>query len=177
MEARIRACLQSDLERLLKISYTTFDETFRPMNRQDTMDTYLEKSFNKNKLQTELNNTNCQFYFIFHNEDLAGYLKINQAPSQTDINDPKSIELERIYIKKKFKGQGLGSQLIKYALQKAQDMKKEYLWLGVWEKNISAISFYKKMGFNEHGRHAFKMGHELQNDVILKKCIKLIIDQ
>ncbi|MCK5836155.1 MAG: GNAT family N-acetyltransferase [Desulfobacula sp.] len=174
MDFEIRSCLKIDFDKLQSISYETYDETFRPMNSQDTMDKYLEKSFNKNKLQAELNDTNCQFYFLYLHDDLAGYLKINEAQAQTDINDPKSIELERIYIKKAFKGRGLGGELMNYALQLAGDMTKDYLWLGVWEKNLNAISFYKKMGFSEAGQHSFKMGDELQNDLIMKKTIKNI---
>ena len=92
--------------------------------------------------------------------------------AQTDINDANSIELERIYIKKEYKGKGLGKKLINFALQLAQEMKKDYVWLGVWEKNVDAISFYTKMKFYEAGRHSFRMGDELQNDLIMKKAIK-----
>jgi ribosomal protein S18 acetylase RimI-like enzyme len=48
-------------------------------------------------------------------------------------------------------------------------MKKDYVWLGVWEKNVDAISFYTKMEFYEAGQHSFRMGDELQNDLIMKK--------
>ena len=47
MDVKIRICLKIDLDKLQSISYETFDETFRPMNCHDTMDKYLEKSFNK----------------------------------------------------------------------------------------------------------------------------------
>jgi len=50
-------------------------------------------------------------------------------------------------------------------------MKKNYVWLGVWEKNINAIAFYKRLGFYEDGRHPFKMGDELQTDFIMKKLV------
>jgi len=48
---------------------------------------------------------------------------------------------------------------------------KKYIWLGVWDQNIKAIAFYNRMGFKEVGRHLFKMGEELQNDLIMKKFI------
>jgi len=44
-------------------------------------------------------------------------LKVNDTLAQTDINDAKSIELERIYIKKEYKGKGLGKKLINFTLQ------------------------------------------------------------
>jgi ribosomal protein S18 acetylase RimI-like enzyme len=141
------------------------------MNSQVTIDSYLQEAFNKKKLLAELNNKNSLFYFLYAENELAGYLKINDAPAQSDINDTDSIEMERIYIKKTFKGKGLGKKLVKFSLQLAKEMKKNYVWLGVWEKNIDAISFYKKMGFKKAGRHSFRMGNELQNDLIMKKMI------
>jgi ribosomal protein S18 acetylase RimI-like enzyme len=48
------------------------------------------------------------------------------------------------------------------------------VWLGVWEKNEAAIAFYKKMGFEEAGRHSFRMGDELQTDLVMKKVISKI---
>lgn len=101
--------------------------------------------------------------------ELVGYLKINDAPAQTDINDPESMEIERIYIRKEHKAKGLGKVLVDYTLQQAR--KKNYVWLGVWEKNVDAIAFYKKVGFIETGRHSFRMGDELQSDLVMKKFI------
>jgi len=171
MYINIRPCSITELDNLQAIGYETYDETFRTMNSQETIDSYLQEAFNKKKLLAELNNKNSLFYFLYAENELAGYLKINDAPAQSDINDTDSIEMERIYIKKTFKGKGLGKKLVKFSLQLAKEMKKNYVWLGVWEKNIDAISFYKKMGFKKAGRHSFRMGNELQNDLIMKKMI------
>ena len=174
MNLKIRLCSIDDLEKLQNIGYETYNETFSTMNSQETMDKYLQESFKKKKLLAELNNKNCKFYFLYAENELAGYLKVNDAPAQSDINDPESIEMERIYIKRPYKGKGLGKKLVNFAFQLAIEMKKNYVWLGVWEKNLNAISFYKKMGFYEAGHHSFRMGDELQNDLIMKKIIKNI---
>ena len=104
------------------------------MNSQETMDEYLQESFSKKKLLAELNNKNCKFYFLYAENELAGYLKVNDAPSQSDINDPESIEMERIYINRPYKGKGLGKKLVNFTSQVARERKKNYAWLGVWEK-------------------------------------------
>jgi ribosomal protein S18 acetylase RimI-like enzyme len=135
------------------------------------MNTYLQKAFNKEKLFAELTNRNCKFYFMHLDHDLVGYLKLNDVPAQSDINDPESLEVERIYIRKEYQGKGLGKNLMDHALQIGKEMKKQYLWLGVWEKNTDAIAFYIKIGFHAAGRHSFKMGNELQSDLIMKRMI------
>lgn len=171
MNINIRQCLLNDLEALREIGLETFDETFRSMNSPETMDKYLIESFSLEKLTQELDNTYCKFYFIYSDSKLAGYLKINYSPAQSDINDSESVEVERIYVRKENKGKGLGKLLMEYTFQQAIQNNKAYVWLGVWEKNVNAITFYEKMGFKEAGRHSFRMGNELQSDLIMKKIV------
>ncbi len=59
MNIRIRPCSINDLDKLQNIGYETFNETFRMMNTQETMDMYLQEAFNKKLLLSELNNKDC----------------------------------------------------------------------------------------------------------------------
>lgn len=171
MTIDIRLCTAADLDVLQQIAYTTYRETFGPMNTEETMEKYLHAAFNKEHLRGELTNRRCTFYFLYADTHLAGYLKVNEAPAQTDINDPDSIEIERFYIKKEYQGKGLGGALMEHALRLVEKKKKRYVWLGVWEKNTAALSFYTTMGFQEAGRHTFRMGDEVQTDLIMKKVM------
>ena len=170
---KIRQCLKSDLKTLQKISIETFQDTFAAMNSTETMHQYLQDAFNHSKLTEELSSSASLFFFLYHDGSIAGYLKINISPDQTDINDSRSLEIERIYIRKSFQGMGLGKALINFAVSFATEANLDYLWLGVWEKNTPAISFYKKMGFFNSGRHSFQMGNEQQSDLIMKKNLSV----
>ncbi len=171
MYISIRQCLINELDILQEIGYETFAETYSQINSPEIVHSYLQKAFNTKKLLEELGNAYCNFYFMYLGNELVGYLKINDAPAQTDINDPESMQIERIYVRKKHKAKGLGKILVDYTLQRAR--KKKYVWLGVWEKNVNAIAFYKKMGFIESGRHSFQMGDELQSDLLMKKIVNI----
>jgi len=59
--------------------------------------------------------------------------------AQTDIHDKVFLEIERIYVRRKFQGQGFGTYLMENAIQIALQRKKSYIWLGVWEKNDKAL--------------------------------------
>ncbi|MDQ0194797.1 ribosomal protein S18 acetylase RimI-like enzyme [Paenibacillus wynnii] len=131
----------------------------------------MEKAFNLQQLEKELSNTSSEFYFIYSYSEIAGYLKLNANEVQTEIMDNDSLEIERIYIKKKFHKQGLGKYLIHKAIEIAIERNKEKIWLGVWEKNESAITFYKKMDFVQTGAHSFYMGDEEQIDFIMTKTL------
>ncbi|MFX4262496.1 GNAT family N-acetyltransferase [Pelotomaculum propionicicum] len=112
---------------------------------------------------------NSLFYFLYADGELAGYLKLNNAPAQTDINDGQALEIERFYVAKDFQGEGFGGILMEKAVIIANMQKKSYVWLGVWEKNKKAIRFYENNGFYAIGTHSFFMGEEEQTDFIMRK--------
>lgn len=169
MNMILRQCEIEDFDVLREFSIRTYYETFAQMNTSEDMEAYLKEAFNIDKLRGELNDTNTQFHFLYCNEKLAGYLKVNEAPSQTDINDKNSLEIERIYVSNEFQGEGLGRYLIEQALNMAFERNKQYAWLGVWEKNDKAIRFYKKNGFYKAATHLFFMGDDEQTDYIMRK--------
>jgi ribosomal protein S18 acetylase RimI-like enzyme len=172
MEIHFKKCLHDDLTTLQALSRRTYDVTFRHLNTPDNMKAYLDEAFSTEKLRGELQNEESAFYFLYADGTLAGYLKLNESGAQTDLNDPASLELERIYVSPEFQGKGLGGVLMDKALEIAGQRKKAYIWLGVWEKNGKAIAFYKKNGFFEAGKHTFVMGDDVQSDFVMRKDLE-----
>ena len=169
MNCYLKQCTINDFDVLRELSIRTYYETFAHLNTPEDMAAYLEDAFNVEKFEKELHDPNSTFYFLYCNEQIAGYLKLNEASSQTDINDVDALEIERIYVERNFQGEGLGRYLMEQAIAIASERKKKFAWLGVWEKNEKAIRFYKKNGFYEIGTHTFVMGEDVQNDYVMRK--------
>ncbi len=172
MNLHFKKCTFDDLETLRIISYQTFYDTFSESNTPSSIDAYMDNAFQIKKLESELSNPHSAFYFLYNEDEIAGYVKLNEYEAQTDIHDPNSIEVERIYLLEDFQGKGLGKALIDKAIDVAHNVKKDYLWLGVWEKNEKAIAFYKRNGFFKIDQHSFFMGDEEQTDYIMRKDLK-----
>ncbi len=168
MSISLKPCTTSDITVLRDISVKAFYETFAPMNTAEDMKEYLETAFNADKLRRQLNNKNSSFFLLYSDGKAAGYLKLNEAPSQTEINDENSLEIERIYVLSEFQGIGAGSFLMDNAIAAAKERGKKYVWLGVWEKNEKAIRFYQKHGFRKIGTHSFVVGSDKQTDYIMR---------
>ncbi|WP_307336583.1 GNAT family N-acetyltransferase [Metabacillus malikii] len=167
MMLSFKECTDEEILLLQKISIETFDETFREQNSQENMVAYLEKAFNLQQLKNELSNASSQFYFVYVDEKVAGYVKVNTADAQTEQMGDEALEIERIYIKSQYQKHGLGKYLLTKAIEIAKKQNKKHIWLGVWERNENALAFYKKMGFVQTGAHAFYMGDEEQTDFIM----------
>lgn len=172
MNVNIQKCNHEDIQILQEISIQTFTDTFKDQNSPENLKAYLERAFNREQLETELSNASSEFYFIYFYEELAGYLKVNFNDAQTERIADEALEIERIYIKSKFKRSGLGNYLMDKAEEIAIGQKKKLMWLGVWEKNEIALNFYKKRGFVQTGAHSFYMGDEEQIDFIMSKSLK-----
>ena len=169
---QIRKAVIEDIKELQQLSRQTFIETrFASANTEEDMQSYLSENFNSEKLQTELANPKSGFYFAILEGNVVGYLKINTGEVQTELRDSQGLEIERIYVLRAHQGKQIGQHLLDFTLQFARKWKAEYVWLGVWEKNVGAIRFYQKNGFIAFGEHSFFLGSDKQTDIMMKRRI------
>jgi ribosomal protein S18 acetylase RimI-like enzyme len=161
-----------DLPDLQKIGRQTFFEAFSDGNTEENMSKYLEEGFSLEKLTSEFNDTNAEFFLAKLQNQVIGYLKLNFGESQTELKDTKAIEIERIYVLKEFYGKRVGQLLYDQAIKIAKEKNADYVWLGVWEENPRAINFYKKNGFVEFDKHIFVLGDDEQTDIMMRLELK-----
>lgn len=168
MSLTYRQCTHSDLETLVKISKETFITAFEKDNDPQDFKNYIEKAFSYAQLQSELENPDVFFYFVFDGQQLVGYFKLNLGKAQTDVKDELSLEIERIYVKEAFQGKKFGSQMLDEIQKLTKAKNKAFIWLGVWEHNPSAIRFYQRHGFQKFGEHPYYIGNDKQTDWLLR---------
>ncbi|MGQ5708346.1 GNAT family N-acetyltransferase [Lactobacillus sp. PSON] len=169
MDYLIKNVTSNDLKDLQNISRETFKKTFDPFTAPDDMKRFLEEAYADKKLLAEINNPHSRFFFLLVEDEVAGYLKINDEDAQTESVKPNALEVERIYLRSKFQHKGLGLVLIKLAEKIAREENRDYMWLGVYEKNINAQKFYKRDGFEKVSQHVYQVGDDPQIDYILAK--------
>lgn len=171
MTMELKVCNQEDVDALRHISRETFTDTFGAQNSLENLAAYLDQAYAPEQLRRELANKNSKFYFLYSDGELAGYMKLNIHDAQTEEMGADALEVERIYIRTRFKRRRLGKQLIEKAMEVARELDRKTIWLGVWEENQNAIAFYKKMGFVHVGSHSFYMGDDEQTDYIMQKAL------
>ena len=114
-----------------KIAKQTFHETFAHDNTEEQLQEYFEKTYSLRVLSTELENPDSETYFIMHEEEIAGFLKVNWGSAQTERKLEDAFEIQRLYVLQKFQGFGLGKQLFEFALELATKNSFSWAWLGV----------------------------------------------
>jgi diamine N-acetyltransferase len=158
----------NDLAQLQVVGRQTFAEKFSEGNSSENLDKYLVEAFSTEKLRSELNDQESEFYFATLDEKVIGYLKVNFGKAQTELKDENAMEIERIYVLKDFHGKNAGQLLLEKAIEISRTKNAAYIWLGVWEENPRAINFYSKNGFIAFDKHIFTLGNEAQTDIMMK---------
>lgn len=164
----IEECSLKDVIKIKDIGERTFYETFCNENSKEDMEDYLKKSFSYEQLENEMKNKNSRFYIAQDDKEVIAYMKLNFTQDQTDREYEDKLEIQRIYVLKEYKGRHIGKRLIQKAIEIAKSNSQKYIWLGVWEKNINAINFYKKQGFKKYSDHVFKLGQDEQIDNLME---------
>ena len=171
MKLTYKRCEKEDLKDLVSISRSTYYDAFIADNSAENMKLYLDLAFSKDNLSSELKNEESEFYFAYLMDVIVGYFKINWGKAQKEIKDKDAVEIERIYVLREFRRKKLGQEMLEKAIDLAKSKGAKYIWLGVWEKNIKAIRFYERNNFKQFGSHNFKLGNDIQTDILMKLLI------
>ena len=168
----IRKVEIADVEVLAKIAKQTFRETFAQGNTEEQLQEYFEEAYSLRVLSTELEDPDSETYFIMHEEEIAGFLKVNWGNAQTERELENAFEIQRLYVLQTYQGFGLGKQLFEFALEHAEKNGFSWAWLGVWEHNTKAQAFYNRYGFEKFSQHRFMVGQKVDTDWLLKKKLR-----
>ena len=78
-----------------------------------------------------------------------------------------SILIDQLFVRPDMQGRGIGSKLLRRALEKAKKMGVRIAFLHTGKSNNNAITFYKKNGFSVAGQIKVLYGHDTESDAIV----------
>jgi ribosomal protein S18 acetylase RimI-like enzyme len=171
----IQKAEERDIHYLSVFACRTFADTFRGTCSDSDLENFLNSTYAPEILLKEWKDPLSEVWLIKRKEELAGYIKLNFHAVLPKPQTGTGMEIQRLYIDKKFFGQGLGKKLMQFAEGYARKLGEDVLWLGVWEFNEKAKNFYEKLGFQYFGSHPFPIGNTPQVDLwMIKKLIPMV---
>lgn len=167
----IRLARVGDLSDLADLAARSFRDAFGSDNDKHDIEEYLSTSMTLEKLQEEFDDTRNTFLVACpdHCERLAGYAKLRSGSHHSSARSTTAIEIERLYADKPVIGKGIGAALMGACLERAWSLGCDEIWLGVWERNLRAIQFYERWGFSTISEKEFKLGTDMQTDLIMSR--------
>lgn len=169
----LRRAVVADAALLSALAARTLYDAFGPQTDPVNMAVHLEKTFNLAQTTAELSDATCTF-FIAETQGLpVGYFKLRQHPAPECVTGPQPLQLQRIYARREWLGQGVGATLMQGAIDEAQRQNFRTLWLTTWDENPRAIRFYQKWGFQHVGHHPFEFGRQVTLDWVMVRATVL----
>ncbi|RYF87336.1 MAG: GNAT family N-acetyltransferase [Chitinophagaceae bacterium] len=171
MSISIRMATREDAVLIADISRQAFYDTFAADNTKEDMEKFLEEQFTRGRLMMEVGSPENTFLLATIDNEVAGYVKLRDGKLPDELKGSTALEIARLYAVKEFIGKGVGAALMQVSLDIARKKQKQFVWLGVWEKNKRAIDFYTRWGFEKFGEWDFLLGNDLQRDWLMKKAL------
>ncbi len=166
----IRLATISDLQILSALGITTCYEAYFELEHSEDLAEYCLNFFSLKQLTSEIEDPNSTFFIAESNCQAIGYVKLREGKKIECLGDKQAIEVQRIYLLEKFKGKNFGRALIEKCYEIGKEKGYQILWLGVWDKNISAQRFYERIGMKKIGTTDFSDGkNEFINLVYAKE--------
>jgi ribosomal protein S18 acetylase RimI-like enzyme len=166
---QIRAATVADAEMLTDLAARTFYDAFADMNTPQNMQAYMSKAFTVPQLTAELSDPQAKFLIAEVDGVAAGYAKLSPGNVPASVTGSNPIELVRLYVDRKFLGSGIGNDLMQACLDEARNLGHRSIYLGVWEHNHRAQSFYFRWNFRVVGSQIFQMGDDPQMDWLMER--------
>jgi len=166
----LRKAAFSDLKRLQKICIEAYTLNFHNHWEEGGLVWYLDQEFSEERLMGDLNDTSVYYYFILYKKEIVGFSKL------TTNDDPvvNSVIVEKIYVLPEYKGLGIGKAAMRDIINIAKNKGAKSIFLCVIDTNLSAIAFYKSLGFTFHSNTTLDIPYfkeELKGMLRLTKSI------
>jgi len=165
----IREANETDILNLRVLCTQVWLHSYAKDGIRTEISNFILNTFTNDYFEQRLNKSKYKIFVYEIENHLVGCVIINLK--STFENKINGYEIDTLYVQEHFQGQGLGKEML---LKMAQNFGGTY-WLSTWVYNLSAISFYKYLGFEDIGKIMFDLGTELHENRVL--AVKNILDR
>lgn len=168
---KIRKTTATDANLVAALGAATMYETYFETDDPQDMSKYIVDNFNPAAIKIELEDTNNTFFLAEVEGKSVGYAKLRMGQPDDCVKDSNAVELHRLYVLEKMTRHGIGEILMRKCLDEARSKGFEALWLSVFDLNVRAQNFYKKLGFTQVGETDFFYDEKRFNCFVLLKNV------
>lgn len=166
MSINYRTATTADAGALAELGARTFTHTFGHLYQPADLEIFLQNHSTDNWVK-ELNDPAFEIRVAEHDGAMVGYVKLG-PPHLPFEPRGEAAELRQLYVIEEMKGQGIAHALIGWVIERARDLRADYLYLSVFTDNHRARRFYEKYGFEPEGTYAFMVGNHADEDIVMR---------
>jgi diamine N-acetyltransferase len=161
-----------DAAALAALASKAFSDTYRGLDDPQEIADYVADNFNVPAVRSVISDPSASTLLAEVGTVLAGYAVVARTEPPPCVAGPSPIELTRFYLAEQFIGQGFGAQLMLAVHREALRHGAQTIWLGVYDRNVRAVSFYERCGFTKRGGKEFLFGGRIYIDPIYASPVR-----
>lgn len=168
--AHLRPARADDAATLAAFAAQAFTDTYRDLDDAQDIADYCAEHFQPEVMAGVIADPACRTLLAMVGEQLAGYAIVRDKPPPPCVRG-RALQLWRLYLGQGFIGQKLGARLMQAAQAEARRQGAGTLWLGVYDRNVRAVEFYRRFGFAQVGVSEFLFGGRIYSDPIYAAAV------
>jgi GNAT superfamily N-acetyltransferase len=166
-ELEIRVASLDDAGSLAILAARTFRDTYPPLDECGDLEEYISLNFAPARIAADIRDPASSIFLAFIGGEPVGYAALRTGPAPEYVHAASPMELVRLYVLQGTIGTGCGSALMQACLEEQKRLGCDAIWLGVWDQNLRACSFYEKWGFSRAGTCPFVLGEMQFEDIVM----------
>ncbi len=132
---------------------------------------YCDAEYSVAKTRRQIQDPNTQYLLALVDELPVGFAKLKFNEHSSHLNLSNTCQVEKIYVLNDFTSKKIGHTLLNAIMTEATNRKCEAVWLSTYIKNVKAINFYKKNGYEQIGSDDFVVNDINYEQIALGKKI------
>lgn len=177
MNLNIRKLGGEQIQEVREIGIKSYLPHYTHLWKPGGIEWYMERCFSDKSLQKDLSNPNIEYYIVENDGENIGIVKLVLKKALPDSDIENALYLEKIYFVKEWTGKGVGRKLIEFALHRAEELRRDCVWLMAMDTSAKPIKAYENSGFSIHsytniGNEFELMKEEFRGMVMMKNCLR-----
>ncbi|MBS9461603.1 GNAT family N-acetyltransferase [Flagellimonas sp. 389] len=146
MEITLEPVTATTMSDYIAVGTKSYKEHYLHLWESENPTPYIEKSFTKDVVKTELANANMVHFLVKAEHTTIGIVKLVIDCPLDELPANDLVLIEKIYLLREFSGKGNGKKALQLIEAYAKGLRKKMIWLDTMKK-ANAINFYIKNGF------------------------------
>lgn len=168
---RLRRATLDDAALLADLGARTFRDAYRDEADGTALEAFIAEAFGPAVQAAELAEPSNRAVIATVDAVAVGYVFLRDEAPEVPIGGERPILLSRLYVDASAQGRGVGRALFAWALEEADRLGRDVLWLTVWERNPRAIAIYERWGFEHRGEIPFEFAGDTHRDLVMARPI------
>lgn len=166
----IRRATLADAAALAELGNATFVEAFGHLYAPEDLREFLSKAHSAQMYERLLRDPEVAIWLaIPAGAAPIAYVVAGLCKLPAPDLEPRAGEIRRLYVRTTEQSGGVGTRLLRVALDWLEASGFGPLYVGVWSANFGAQRLYERYGFEKIGEYEFFVGKQRDHEFILKR--------